>query len=137
MAKKSVANSSNPFCLTKSISRNGNPAASSLVVFFNNFENFYPIPEIRLEAGRWTEIVTTFSLIQKRCEVFINGKLVTTIDLPKDFDLRVMISASRQSEKHFIFATHCPVTAFHGLVDQLVVHNRVLTSNEILGIFGS
>jgi hypothetical protein len=108
----------------------------SLAVFFNNYSQYFPIPDVQLRAGEWIDLACSVDLVHKRCEVFVNGQHVKSLDLPSNFVLDVMNSDFRDVEKHFAFTTYCPGIAFHGLVDQLVVHNRVLLPNEIPGIFG-
>lgn len=66
----------------------------------------------------------------KKVIAYLNGKQVANIDLPADFAFEVAGSASKDIDKKWIFSNYSNGDAFHGLVNELIIYNRMLTSDE-------
>ncbi len=106
-------------------------AAGNLEVMFNNGKLRHEIPGAPLEAGRWTVVLCGVDLAGRKVVVYVDGKKVDEFDLPADFTLEVIGSPEEATDKVWAFANYSNANCFHGLVDELVIYNRLLTPAEI------
>ena len=110
------------------------PLNGNLMVRFNNGRFNHEIKGVKLEKGEWTVIACGVDVATKKAVVHLNGKEVAAIDLPKDFGLDVAGSVYEQFERIWSFTDGGTGTVFHGLVDELIIYNRMLTADEFAKI---
>lgn len=108
-------------------------AAGKLTVNLNNGHQF-EINDAALEAGKWTVVACGVDLPNRKVVVYLNGKLVATNELPKDFQLGVIDSKAKDNEKAWTFANYGSGSTFHGLVDELIIYGKMLSAEEFAKI---
>lgn len=105
--------------------------AGNLVVTLNNQAFAYEIKGAALEKGKWTMVACAVDLPNHKITVCLNGKKVAEIAIPKDFKLTIIDAKEKESEKVWSFTNHSNGNVFHGLVDELLIFDRVLPAKEM------
>ena len=111
----------------------------SLEVTFNNGDKVLPMPDVRLEAGKWTTLTCSVDIVARTVLVTLNddptaqGGNIVTAQLPQDFALEVKEAAKGNPafDKSWTFTDYGSGNTFHGLVDELVIYSRALTFGEM------
>lgn len=104
--------------------------AGNLTIALNNRLFQHEIAEAPLKAGRWTLISCGVDLATKQVVANVDGKKVAGFQLPDDFKLAVIGSKDEANDKAWLFANYSNANVFHGSIDELVIHNRLLTPDE-------
>jgi hypothetical protein len=104
--------------------------SGNLTVTLNNQAFAREIADTQLDAGQWIVVACGVDLRTRRLVVFVNGKKADDFTLPKDFRLNVIGSSMENSDKNWSFANYSNADVFCGLVDELIIHNRLLTDDE-------
>ncbi len=125
-------------------SRSGN-----LVVMLNNGLFQKEVKGAALENGKWTVLACSVDIPARKVITAVNGKNVGVIEIPKDFrtidipkqfegiDLPMEIEASiaqlrkKDTEKDWSFTNYSHGGCFHGLVDELIIYGRALSTEEL------
>jgi hypothetical protein len=106
----------------------------NLSITLNNQQFSHEITNATLQKDKWTVIASGVDLVARKIMVYLNGKETTQIGLPKDFKLAVTTSNKKKSDKVWTFTNYSNMTVFHGLVDELIIYNRMLPSDEFSNI---
>lgn len=103
--------------------------SGNLMITFNNqeFKRELPVP---IYAGQWTVIAAGFDLAARKVVVYVNGFEAGKIDLPEDFKLKIIGFSAEQSDKRWYFTNYSNGTVFHGLVSDLVIYDRLLSTED-------
>lgn len=110
----------------------GRSAGGKLVVTFNNMDFIKEIEGATLEKGKWTVVACSVDVPGRKVIVTLNGKKAGVIDLPKDFELRIVKSEAKDRDKNWTFTNYAGGwPAFHGLVDELLIYGRPLSAEEL------
>jgi len=112
------------FCLKRS-------EAGNLVVTLNNHVFSHEIKGATLEEGKWVVVACAVDVPHRKVLACLNGKIAAKIDLPREFDLEVVKSKWKDSDKVWSFADHSNACVFHGLVDEFLIYDRVLRPEEL------
>lgn len=105
-------------------------AAGSLTVFFNNRKILHEIEIAPLNAGEWIAVACGVDLAARTVVVYLNDRPAAEFDLPADFQLNVIGTRESESDKVWSFVNYSNTNLFHGLVDELIIHNRLLSAAE-------
>jgi len=105
--------------------------AGNLVITLNNQAFSHEIKDASLEAGKWTVVACAVDLSTRKVTAHVNGKIAAEIDLPSDFQLEVMNSTAKESDKAWTFSNYSNGSVFHGLVDRLLIYDRALGAGEL------
>jgi uncharacterized protein YkwD len=105
--------------------------AGHLTVTLNNRGFRHELTNTKLEAGKWTVVSCGVDLAARKAVVLLDGAQVGEFSLPSDFRLEVIGSMYEQSDKLWTFVNYSNTNLFHGLVDELVIHNRMLSPDEM------
>jgi hypothetical protein len=79
-----------------------------------------------IEAGKWLTLVCGVDLNARRGILFCNGAKVEEFELPDGLKL----DHGMQNTTEWTFANYGNGDAFHGLVDEFIVYDRLLTAEE-------
>lgn len=109
--------------------------AGHLTVTLNNGAFRHELTHTKLEAGKWTVVSCGVDLAARRVVIFLDGVQVGEFSLPEDFRLEVIGSMYEQSDKLWTFVNYSNTNLFHGLVDELMIHDRMLSSDEMRAEF--
>jgi hypothetical protein len=104
--------------------------AGNLTVTLNNQEISYEIKSATLVKGKWTVVACGFDLPSRKVIVYLEGKKVAEIDLPKDFRLQAVKLGVTKEAPVWSFADYGDGNAFHGLVEELIIYERLLSADE-------
>ncbi len=102
----------------------------NLTITLNNQVFSYEIKANALETGKWTVVACGFDLSSRKIVVYFNGKKTADVDLPKDFKLEVIDSKVKDKDKVWSFTNYSNAQVFHGLVDELIIYEKMLTTEE-------
>jgi len=105
--------------------------AGNLTVTFNNQRFSREIVGAALQPGRPTVVACGVDLPNKKVLVYLDGAKVGEIDLPDHFQLEVVDSDAKERDKVWSFANYSNAQAFHGLVTELTIYNRILSTEEL------
>jgi hypothetical protein len=108
--------------------------AGNLTITLNNQEFTREIKDAALRKGKWTVVACGVDLSNHRVLVYLNGKKVANIDLPKRFKLDVIDTAFKDEDKEWSFTNYSNGDVFHGMVDELLVYGRMLSPGEFAKI---
>lgn len=108
------------------ISRSGN-----LTITFNNQRVMREIKQCPVVAGQWIALVCSVDLAARRFAVYADGRNVAQVELPEGFRLEVAESKWDTSSKSWSFANYGNANVYHGLVDELILYNRLLSPEEV------
>jgi hypothetical protein len=102
----------------------------SLQIGLNNQDLMRAIPDTRIDEDRWYVVMCGVDLKEGRIVAYLDSKKVGEIRLPKGFKLRVATSPAAESDKLWLFTNYSNARVFHGLIDEFIVFDRMLTSDE-------
>ena len=105
--------------------------AGNLTVSLNNQQFVHELPGAALEKDRWTVVSCGVDLAAGKAVACLDGKLVGEFNLPKDFKLNVIGTPAETTDKSWSFVNYSNTNLFHGLVDELIIHNRLLSAEEM------
>ncbi|MBX3448871.1 MAG: hypothetical protein KF777_04880 [Planctomycetaceae bacterium] len=105
--------------------------AGHLTVMFNNGAFRHELMNTKLKAGKWTVVSCGVDLAAGRVVVLLDGAQVGDFSLPENFRLEVIGSKFEATDKLWTFVNYSNTNLFHGLVDELVIHNQMLSSDEM------
>ncbi len=107
----------------------------NLIITLNNKQFEHEIKDAALQKDKWTVIVCGVDLVARKIMVYLNGQKTTQISLPEDFKLAVATPKNKKkSDKVWTFTNYSNMMVFHGLVDDLIIYNRMLSSDEFSSI---
>ena len=106
-----------------------------LQLTLNNQRFVHTLAGVHLQVGRWYNISASFDLQAKTVVVMLDGELVGTIKLDSEFTLDVIGSASDPSDRNFTYTNYSYGGVFHGYVDNLIVFNRALSTDEMRDLY--
>jgi len=109
-------------------------SATSLTLFMNNQRFNHTISGVDIPLQQWVTLSVSCDLSAKQVVVYVNGKNAARVALPNDFKLEVIGSRAEKSDKVWTPTNYSNGTAFKGLLDELVVYNRVLSDQEIAAL---
>lgn len=112
-------------------------ANGNLTVMFNNNAFKHEVEDASLKAGKWTVVSCGVDLTAKRVIMYQDGKKVAEISLPEDFKLEVVGTPYEKTDKVWLFVNMSNGNLFHGQVDELMIHNRLLSGEEFEAEFKS
>lgn len=104
----------------------------NLIFSLNNHTFERELSGIQIQRDRWIVVACGVDLPQLKAAVYLNSKLVATIDLPADFKSKVVEKAA--DDRFWTFSDYSSGGVFHGLVDEIIVYDRLLTDSEFRGI---
>jgi hypothetical protein len=104
--------------------------AGNLTVTLNNQQLAYEIEEAPLVTGKWAVIACGVDLPSRKILVYFDGKKVAEKELPRGFQLEVANSSLKDGDKVWSFANYANAQAFHGLVEELIIYERLLPAGE-------
>lgn len=102
-----------------------------LQVGLNNLKHLREIEGVSLEAGKWIVLTCCVDVTHKRVAVYVDGKPAGGFELPADFQLAVVGTPAEATDKVWLFANYGNANVYHGLVDELIIHNRALSAEEV------
>jgi hypothetical protein len=105
-------------------------AGGNLTITFNNQSFSEDIEKAVLEEGKWATVACGVNVPGRKVVVYLNGKNVAKITLPKDFELSVVKSKEKVRDKAWSFTNYSNGNVFHGWVTELLLYDRVLSSEE-------
>ena len=108
-------------------------SSGNIRVTFNNHD-FKRELEAPIYPGLWTVVATGFDLASRKVYVYVNGLEVGKIDLPEDFNLRVIGSKAEKLDKRWYFTNYSDGTVFYGLVSDLMIYDRLLSAEDFSAI---
>lgn len=100
-------------------------AAGRLQVGLNNLKHRREIEKVSLEAGKWMVLTCCVDMARKQITVYMDGQPAGGFELPADFQFDV------EADKAWLFANYGNANVYHGLVDELLIHNRALSAEEV------
>lgn len=109
--------------------------AGNLRVTFNNGAFEHDLMNTTLEAGKWTVVSCGVDLDARKVIAYLDGKPAGEFSLPTDFRWEVVGSKFEAPDKLWTFVNYSNTNLFHGLVDELIIHNRMLSSEEFASEF--
>jgi uncharacterized protein YkwD len=115
----------------------GRSPEGKLMVTLNNGAFRQDLADVTLSVGEWTTIGSAVDLKARAISVWINGKSAGEISLPEDFELSVIESEAKDRDKVWTFTNYSVASTFHGWVDELILHNRVLSTEEVAKQFAA
>jgi hypothetical protein len=83
-----------------------------------------------LEENKWTVVGCGVDLAARRIVAYLNGKRAADVNLPKDFKLNIIGSAFEDDDKGWSFTNYSIASVFEGYIDDLIIYNRLLSSEE-------
>ena len=104
-----------------------------LAVTLNNGRYLQKAP-VELKPDEWYSVVCSVDLAERSIRVYVNGEAAPPIAIPKDFELSVVSSKFKQSDKVWSFVNYSNGEVFHGLVDELRIYNETLSSKAAAGL---
>ena len=107
----------------------GRSAEGRLTIGLNNRDFEREAPGTRIATDRWYVVACGFDLPKHRLVSYLDGRKVLDIALPRNFQLRA-ITDRVEGDKVWTFTNYASGNVFHGVVDELIVYNRMLTSEE-------
>ncbi|HUQ68662.1 MAG TPA: CAP domain-containing protein [Planctomycetaceae bacterium] len=105
--------------------------AGNLQITFNGRKFARELDKTPLEVGKWTVVSCGVDLAAKRVTAYLDGKPAGDFSLPDDFRLEIVGSKQEAADKVWSFVNYSNTNLFHGLVDELIIHNRMLSAEEI------
>ena len=94
----------------------------------------HEIKGVKLEKDKWTVIACGVDVPTKKAVVYLNGKEVAAIDLPKNFGFDIFGSVYEEFNRIWSFTDEGTGNVFHGLVNEVIIYNRMLTADEFAKI---
>ncbi|MCX6847721.1 MAG: hypothetical protein NTY98_02265 [Verrucomicrobia bacterium] len=91
----------------------------------------YPIPGVSIKTGQWTTLAVSCDVKVHRLAVYMNGRHVAKIAIPLDFKFDVIGTSYERGDKAWTFTDYSSANTFKGLVNELVVYNRVLLDVQV------
>jgi hypothetical protein len=107
----------------------GRSGAGKLQVTFNNQRFSRQIDGTHIKAGEWTVVVCGVDVNARKVVVHFNGKQADEFELPEGFALtppRVDVE-----DREWTFTNYSSGTVFHGLIDEFIVYDRLLSREEL------
>lgn len=108
--------------------------SGNLTITLNNQDQVYEVKDAPLVEGKWIAVACGVDLPARRIVAYIDGREAARFELSKDFALQVVGSDAERRDKVWSFADYSNGNVFHGFVDELIIHNRVLTDDEFQAI---
>jgi hypothetical protein len=108
--------------------------AGNLTVTLNNQDYAREIKDASIEEGKWTVVACGVDIPSRKIVVYLNGRKIGDVDLPKNFKLRVVDSDSKDADKQWSFTNYSNGNVFHGLVDELMIFAGMLSDKEFANI---
>lgn len=102
-----------------------------LVVTLNNGAFKHEIKDTALDKGKWFVVACSVDVPKRSVLTYLNGKQVAAIDLPKDFEVEVLKSDQKDSDKVWSFSNLSNANVFFGLADELHIYGRALSAKEL------
>jgi hypothetical protein len=102
----------------------------SLQIGLNNQDLMRAVADTRIDEDRWYVVMCGVDLKEGQIVAYLDRKKVAEITLPRDFKLRAATSDRGGSDKLWLFTNYSNGSVFHGLIDEFMVFDRMLTSDE-------
>jgi hypothetical protein len=109
--------------------------SGALRICLNNGADKFEVKGTHIDKDKWTTVVCSVDVPNRRMLASVNGQKTHTIELPKDFELRIIKFDAQKRDKLWSFANYGSGTVFHGLVEELVVFDKALTSEDLKAVF--
>jgi hypothetical protein len=103
----------------------------NLIITLNNAAFSHQIKDVTLAKGEWADVACSVSLAQRKVLVFFNGKKAADIELPKDFEMKVIKLDPKGSDKVWSFSDYASGLTFHGLVSEIIIFGKALGEEEL------
>lgn len=103
----------------------------NLVVTLNNRAFIKEVEGAVLEKGKWAVVACSVDVPGRKVIVAVNGKRDAVIDLPKDFEIAVVNSKAKDTDRVWSFTNYSNGNVFHGLVDELLIFGQALSAEEL------
>ena len=102
--------------------------SGKLQLGLDNHKQRYELTEI--QAGKWYDLVCSFNRNAGRVEIYLNGKALEPIGIPKGRGFAVESMDEKDDDKTWAFQNLANATSFKGLIDELVIYDRALAPND-------
>jgi CubicO group peptidase (beta-lactamase class C family) len=97
-----------------------------LTIFNNNWTDYDC--DYKIEMKKWYNVVCLINNVEHKASIYINGKNIKT------FAIGEIIPSDGPLRMGYQFDDH---TFYCGLLDEILIYNRLLTENEIQGLYNS
>ena len=101
----------------------------NLTVTLNNQEFSQEIPKAAISKEKWTPVACGMDVAEHKIVAYLNGKKAAVIDLPKSFKFDIDKDAE-DNDKVWSFTNYSNASVFHGLVDEVIIYGKLLSSKE-------
>ena len=97
-----------------------------LTIFNNNWSDYSC--DFRVEMKKWYHAIYLINNIEHKASIYINGKNIKTFGISEIKSSDGPLLMGNQSDDR---------TLFCGLLDEVLIYNRLLTETEIKGLYGN
>jgi len=89
----------------------------ALEVTLNNQSDVYTLDDLKIEPGKWHNVVATVDIANKEVRILLDGRYFEIVELPADFTLEVV--EANVSDHFLAFHNNSNGDVFHGFVSQV------------------
>lgn len=106
----------------------------NLNIILNNYRFRHEIKGARINEGEWTVVACGVDVVLGKLTVYLNKVKVAEVELPRRFRFEVEDSVFAKTDKAWTFTNYSNGTVFHGLMDEMIIYERMLSEEEFAGI---
>ncbi|HYP26912.1 MAG TPA: LamG-like jellyroll fold domain-containing protein [Blastocatellia bacterium] len=106
----------------------------NLNVILNNHRFRHEIKGARINKDEWTVVACGVDVASAKLVVYLNRVKVAEVDLPEGFRFEVEGSAHAKTDNVWALANYSNATIFHGLMDEMIIYDRMLSEEEFAEI---
>jgi hypothetical protein len=109
-------------------------ADGNLQLTFNNNEFVHDFGNAAVAANRWATIACGVNLRAHLVVTYFNGRRLSDVTLPADFNLDVTASDADGSDRCWTFTNYSNGAPFCGSAERLIIYDRLLSDAEFEAI---
>lgn len=102
-----------------------------LEVMFNNRREKLAFETEALQPHRWSALTVAFDSRGRRVKAWLDGRSLGENHLPDGFVVDAALASKPRQHQQVSFINHYDAGVFHGLIDDLIIHNGYLADAAI------